>query len=73
MKEKTADEMFKELGYVKTKSNEYWIVYKNSIKAINFNLKHKTIEVEAEMKSEEFDIQELQVINKKVEELKWMK
>lgn len=73
MQEKTADEMFEELGYVKTKINEYWIIYKNFKKAINFNLKHKTIEVEAEMKSEEFDIQELQVINKKVEELKWMK
>ena len=73
MQEKTADEMFEELGYVKTKITEYWIIYKNFKKAINFNLKHKTIEVEAEMKSEEFDIQELQVINKKVEELKWMK
>lgn len=73
MQEKTADEMFEELGYVKTKINEYWIIYKNFKKAINFNLKHKTIEIEAETKSEEFDIQELQVINKKVEELKWMK
>lgn len=68
---KTADEMFKELGYKKTKANEYWIVYKNFRKDIDFNLKHKTIEVESEMKSEKFDMQELQAINKKVEELGW--
>ena len=71
MKEKTADEMFLELGYVKTKANEYWIIYKNFRKDIDFNLKHKTIEVGAEMESEEFDLQELQAINKKVEELGW--
>ena len=43
MKEKTADEMFLELGYVKTKANEYWIIYKNFRKEIDFDLKHKTI------------------------------
>lgn len=69
---KTADELFKELGYKKTKANEYWIVYKNFRKDIDFNLKHKTIEVESEMESEEFDMQELQAIYKKCEELKWI-
>lgn len=54
MKEKTA--------------NEYWISYKNFRKDIDFNLKHKTIEVGAEMESEEFTIQELQAINEKVDE-----
>ena len=68
-----ADEMFKKLGYEKTKVNEYWIIYKNLKKDIDFNLKHKTIEVENQMQSEEFNMQELQVINKKVEELGWMK
>lgn len=67
----SADEMFEELGYVKTKANDYWIIYKNFRKDIDFNLKHKTIEVGAEMKSEEVDIEELQAINKKVEELGW--
>lgn len=42
MKEKTADEMFLELGYVKTKANEYWIIYKNFRKEIDFDLKHKS-------------------------------
>jgi len=68
----SADEMFKELGYEKTKANEYWIIYKNFRKDIDFNLKHKTIEVESQMQSEEFNMQELQAINKKVEELGWM-
>lgn len=73
MKEKTADEMFEELGYIRKKTNGYWIIYRNFRKDIDFNLKHKTIEVESEMESEEFDIQELQAINKKVEELGWVK
>ena len=42
-KEKTADEMFGGLGYVRAKANEYWIIYKNFRKDIDFNLKHKTI------------------------------
>lgn len=73
MKEKTADEMFKELGYVRPKTNKYWIIYKNFRKDIDFNLKYKTIEVEAEMESEEFNMQELQAINKKCQELGWIK
>lgn len=72
MKEKTADELFEELGYIRTRANEYWIIYRNFRKDIDFNLKHKTIEVESEMKSENFDIQELQAINKKVLELGWL-
>lgn len=71
VKEMSADEMFEELGYEKTKVNEYWIIYKNLKKDIDFNLKHKTIEVENQMQSEEFNMQELQAINKKVEELGW--
>ena len=74
---KTADEMFEELGYVRTKGNEYWIIYKNFRKDIDFNLEHKTIMVGArmgmELESEEFNMQELQAINKKVEELGWVK
>lgn len=69
----SADEMFKKLGYVRTKTNEYWIIYKNFRKDIDFNLKHKTIEVGAKMESEEFDMQELQAINKKCQELGWLK
>ena len=68
--EKTADEMFEELGYIRKKANEYWIIYRNFRKDIDFNLKHKTIEVESEKESEEFDIQELQAINKKCMELR---
>jgi hypothetical protein len=69
---KTADELFEELGYIRTRANEYWIIYRNFRKDIDFNLKHKTIEVESEMKSENFNIQELQAINKKVLELGWL-
>lgn len=67
-----ADEMFEKLGYIRIKANEYWIIYRNFRKDIDFNLKHKTIEVESEMESEEFDIQELQAINKKCQELGWI-
>ena len=72
MKNSIADEMFEELGYVRAKANEYWIIYKNFRKDIDFNLKHKTIQVELEMESKEFDIQEIQAIYKKCEELKWI-
>lgn len=66
-----ADKMFEELGYNKVKENEIWIVYKGKAKDIDFNKKYKYIEAEQGMSSQKITIQELQAINKKVEELGW--
>ena len=73
MKEKTADEMFEELGYTNVRQNEYWIVYKGKEKDIDFSLRYKTIVLENEKKSKKLTMQELQAIYKKCEELKWIK
>lgn len=78
MKEKTADEMFKELGYEILFKNEKMIQYEfegvymdNEIK---FDLKGKTVLKEYSTgESQEITIEELQAINKKVEELGWIK
>ena len=68
-----ADKMFEELGYKIVTKNENFIVYKGNKKDIDFNKKYKYIEVENGMSSEKITMQELQAINKKVEELDWEK
>ena len=78
MKEKTADEMFKKLGYQILYKDDKIIQYEfegtymdNEIK---FDLKGKTILKEYSTgESQEITIQELQAIYKKCEELKWIK
>ena len=68
---KTADEMFEELGYKKEEHHYFncnYIAYLNKEKnAIDFMLEHKTVRIWAIACT----IQELQAINKKVEELGW--
>ena len=78
MKQKTADEIFEELGYEFLFKNEKMIQYElegfymdNEIK---FDLKGKTVLKEYSTgESQEITMQELQAINKKVEDLGWIK
>ena len=75
--EKSADELFKELGYEKNKyySTEYSEKYKKDDDNVYyFEMKYKEI-----IKSGEYDgmcgaitMQELQALNKKCEELGWL-
>jgi hypothetical protein len=72
--EKTADELFQELGYEIKKSttvHRYRLYNADDILAIHisFNLKTKRINIVCE--KEALDMQELKAINKKVEELGW--
>lgn len=74
MKEKTADEMFEELGYKKKNLDiifsRFWEEWENEdlAKTFSFNTEHKTIDITDENKYG-ITMQELQAINKKVEEL----
>lgn len=71
----SADEMFEELGYKKVQDDKYWVDYKKRNENISFNLTNKFIEATRLYREEYLDkrlnIQELQAINKKVEELGW--
>ena len=74
MKEKTADEMFEELGYKKKNLDiifsRFWEEWENEdlAKTFSFNTEYKTIDITDENRYG-ITMQELQVINKKVEEL----
>lgn len=77
MKEKTADEMFEELGYKilfedkKIIQYEFEGIYMDN--EIKFDLKGKTVLKEYSTgESQEISTQELQAINKKVHELGWI-
>lgn len=61
-----ADELFDELGYEKKHDNKRRIVYKKMFAKIEFNCVFKEIDVDFRI-----NMQELQAINKKVEELGW--
>lgn len=79
---KTADEMFEKLGYEKTKNDEYHVIYEKGASIRNriiFSKITKTvccILVDEDYEWNDgidIDMQELQAINKKVEELGWIK
>ena len=86
MKEKTADEMFEELGYKKIKENVFEETQNGNVTELVL-YRHKkdfTREIEfwndktVSKQDTDFDIayitmQELQAINKKAEELGWIK
>lgn len=79
MKEKTADEMFEELGYM-TDENEYFIEYQkqkeNCSKFIKFDLIDKSFTSFYYIIPNEqsyLTMKELQAIYKKCEELGWVK
>ena len=68
-KEKTADEMFEELGYM-TDENKYRTIYSNRDEDIIFDNEIKTILIE---NNTEITLAKLKAINKKVGELGWEK
>ena len=79
---KTADEMFEKLGYEKTKNDEYNVIYEKGASFRNRIIFSKiTKTVCCILVNEDYewndgidiDMQELQAINKKVEELGWIK
>lgn len=81
MKEKTADELFEELGYKKIE-NKHYIIFEKGVSTRNriiFSRLTKTvccilIDEDYEWNDGmDIDMQELQAINKKVEELGWEK
>ena len=72
-KEKTADELFKELGYEKIRNNKDFEVYrKNDYNIIDFERNDKRVYKSAkyDTTSDGITMQELQAINKKCRELR---
>lgn len=76
MKEKTADEMFEELGYEKSPSKKTLHRYeKNDSEHIYyfiFNERRKIFSKTCDYGKTHIKVEELQAINKKVKELKWI-
>ncbi len=73
IKEKTADELFEELGY-KVIKNKFQITYVDNISSIQFLLQYKKIEYHF-LRGTTYRVQtmqELQAINKKCKELRWL-
>lgn len=77
MKEKTADELFKELGYEENEENDYYIEYQKQeeccCKFIKLDLIDKSFTnfyYVVPEKQSYLSMEELQAINKKVEELR---
>lgn len=74
---KTADEMFEELGYKIVESNKYIRYQKMNNYYIDFDLKNRSTRVSSFTRPHRyaiyFNMQELQAINKKVQELGWRK
>ena len=74
MKEKTADEMFDELGYEKRSLDiilsNFW-ENQDLAKTFSFNTVYETIHIKDENGCG-ITLRELQTINKKVEELGWI-
>ena len=77
MKEKTADEMFEELGYKKKNLDiifsRFWEEWENEdlAKIFSFNTEYETIDITDENRHG-ITMQELQAINKKCQELGWL-
>ena len=77
-KKMSADEMFEKLGYKKKNLDiifsRFWEEWENEdlAKTFSFNTEYETIDITDENKYG-ITMQELQAINKKVEELGWMK
>ena len=72
---KTADELFKELGYEKIRNNKDFEVYrKNDYNIIDFERDDKRVYKSAkyDTTSDGITMKELQAINKKCQELGWI-
>ena len=70
---KSADEMFEELGYTKTRDGiDCWCIYENSLQKISFEKNERHIFLEDRNDDIALiNFYQLQAINKKVEELGW--
>lgn len=68
--EKTADEMFEELGYVKDDTGNE-LIYQLNNHEICFYLNRQSFDCGCGIGREFITMQELQAINKKVQELGW--
>lgn len=76
-----ADEMFKELGYKKAEIFKGYITYRKALKGgykeITFDLERKLLHIDTAEEGEPnyvttvLSLQEWEIINKKIEELKW--
>ena len=74
MKEKTADEMYKELGYYRYDYLDHVDYYNDKLeKVISFRKNGTFACFDYDNEYQEITMQELQAINKKVEELGWKK
>ena len=70
----TADEMFKVLGYEKVEENKSFIIYEVGTSQIRFVLKLKKFRVCDDLDIFKYtSMEELQAINKKCEEMGWLK
>lgn len=71
--EKSADDMFKEMGFIKTRDNlDCWCIYENPLQKISFEKSERYIFLED--KNDDvvlLNFYQLQAINKKGEELGW--
>lgn len=80
MKEKTADELFKELGYKKRQTKYFEQQYIRQCDIVDGELEHIIFTKKKRVKcqyqytdiSKGIDMQELQAINKKCQELGWI-
>lgn len=73
IKEKTADKMFEELGYVKSLTKQVAYLKNNNTEFILFINDKKGVCIHKEgTEYPAFTMQELQAINKKCKELKWI-
>lgn len=69
----TAKEMFEELGYRQIYNTVNYIIYDFETKfEIKFYRPHKNIEIVGKEPYNTLDMEELQAINKQVEELGWL-
>jgi hypothetical protein len=75
IKEKTADEMFEELGYEKSfKPFDYIKYYKDDDNVFHFNYISQDFNKSGEYDGmcDDITMQELQAINKKCKEMNWL-
>lgn len=69
MSNKTADDIFRELGLVREVANTIYTIFGDEERSIIFNNDYKEIQID---NIRYLNLKLLQAINKKVEELRWI-
>ena len=69
MSNKTADDIFRELGLVREVTNTIYTIFGDEERSIIFNNDYKEIQID---NIRYLNLKLLQAINKKVEELRWI-